>query len=134
MPEKNLIPRRFVIATHPDIPDIASEADAITQYLAERGLSAYHGMLDDGAPCEVAGETRGDGDAEVEPLRTVVDVEGPFVRGCPESGHPDGMPVGPIHVCPVCQGLGSALRDGRRHHCRRCGGWGHLNNGGKVAT
>jgi len=47
MPEKNLIPRRFVIATHPDIPDIASEADAIAQFLAERGLSAYHGMLDD---------------------------------------------------------------------------------------
>jgi len=47
MPEEILIPRRVVIATHPDIPDVANEASAIAQYLGERGLSAYYGMLDD---------------------------------------------------------------------------------------
>jgi NAD+ kinase len=47
MPEETSIPRRVVIATHPDIPEASSEAVAIASYLIDRGLTAHHGALDD---------------------------------------------------------------------------------------
>lgn len=46
MPEEMTIPQRVVVATHPSIPEAATEAAAIADYLKERGLVAHHGALD----------------------------------------------------------------------------------------
>ena len=47
MPDPLPIPRCIAIATHPTMPAAVPLAAAIVDHLQARGLSAFHGLLDD---------------------------------------------------------------------------------------